>query len=431
MQSISLDQYTGKIYHASTKEYFQEVMQSYINGSYRSATVMLYSVVICDLVYKLKELVERYEDDKAKKILEDIKRIREKDEKSPEWENKLVEFVHARTNLLEANDYANIEHLKKQRHLSAHPVLDQLDILFKPNKETVRAHMRNMLEGVFIKPPILSNEIFTSFVEDVASVKDTLVKEGTLERYLTTKYFNHINILLEKRIFKNLWKFIFNMDNPLCSENREINFIVLKIMLSRRGQELLEFIKEEAGHFSDIMNLEDVIEYLVELCSIYPSIYENLEEHARIVIANAVEYNNSLLIKAVFLNESIEEHFSLVDNRINDDSLYTLNQEEVIFLEQLADENACMEIFYKFMINNLASSKSFNSADVRFNNCIFPYLGKFKRQEFIWLFEAINTNNQVSGRRQALIDNEIIKEHAGKIFEEGFDYSNRYPNFTY
>lgn len=91
MTNISLDQYTEKIYHASTKEYFQEVLQSYINGSYRSATVMLYSVVICDLVYKLKELVERYEDGNAMQILEEIKRVRERDEKSPEWEDYYIE----------------------------------------------------------------------------------------------------------------------------------------------------------------------------------------------------------------------------------------------------------------------------------------------------------------------------------------------------
>lgn len=44
------------IYFSKMKEYFKEVVSSYINGNYRSATVMLYSVAICDILFKLQEL---------------------------------------------------------------------------------------------------------------------------------------------------------------------------------------------------------------------------------------------------------------------------------------------------------------------------------------------------------------------------------------
>jgi hypothetical protein len=432
MNSISIDQYAEKIYHTKTREYFQEVLQSYVNGNYRSATVMLYSVVICDLVYKLKELVERYDDDKAKQILEEIKRVRERDVRSPDWENKLVEFVYERTNLLEVQDYTYIEHLKQHRHLSAHPVLDQMDILFNPNKETVRAHMRNILEGVLVKPPILSNEIIISFVEDIASVKDTLVKSGALERYVTTKYFNHISTLLEKRIFKSIWKFVFKLINPECSENREVNFEVIKIMLNRSRQEILEFIEEEKGHFSDIADSEETISYLVELCSMYPPVYDSLEAHAKILITAAIGDNNMLFIKAVFLSESVKEHFEFVDNKINDpDDSYTLQSEDVTFLEKLADENDCNSEFYKMMINNFATSPNFDAADSRFENCILPYLDRFRHQELLLLLESINSNNQIYNRRKSMNDNNIIKSFSDQILGEDYDYSESYPKLEF
>ena len=59
-----------EIYFAKTKEYFQEVMSSYSIGNYRSATVMLYSVAICDLLFKLQELKDMYNDTVANEILE-------------------------------------------------------------------------------------------------------------------------------------------------------------------------------------------------------------------------------------------------------------------------------------------------------------------------------------------------------------------------
>lgn len=60
MRNRSIDELSEQIYSAKTREYFDEVIQSYYVGNYRSATVMLYSVVICDIVYKLNELIERY-----------------------------------------------------------------------------------------------------------------------------------------------------------------------------------------------------------------------------------------------------------------------------------------------------------------------------------------------------------------------------------
>ncbi|MEC1395969.1 hypothetical protein [Peribacillus simplex] len=39
------------IYHHKTKKYFDEVLNSFENENYRSSVVMLYTVVICDLVF--------------------------------------------------------------------------------------------------------------------------------------------------------------------------------------------------------------------------------------------------------------------------------------------------------------------------------------------------------------------------------------------
>ena len=60
------------IYFQKTKEYFKEVISSYSNGNYRSAIVMLYSVAICDILFKLEELKDMYNDEVAKEILQNI-----------------------------------------------------------------------------------------------------------------------------------------------------------------------------------------------------------------------------------------------------------------------------------------------------------------------------------------------------------------------
>ena len=135
MRTFSIDLLTEEIKDINTREYFEEVSSSYYSGNYRSAIVMLYSVVICDLIYKLKELKHHYNDESAKGILEEITLLQEQKPSSPEWENKLLELVKERTKIFEVADFENVMHLQKHRHLSAHPVLLQDYNLYSPKRK--------------------------------------------------------------------------------------------------------------------------------------------------------------------------------------------------------------------------------------------------------------------------------------------------------
>ena len=139
MFTYSIEQNAENIYHHKTREYFQEVLQSYVSGSYRSAVVMLYSVVMCDLIYKLQDLKELYNDKTAQSILDKIEQEQKNKPDSGSWETVLIDEIKSRTHLLEQSDKVNLDSLRQHRHLSAHPVLNQQDLLSTPNQETVRA----------------------------------------------------------------------------------------------------------------------------------------------------------------------------------------------------------------------------------------------------------------------------------------------------
>lgn len=62
MNSPHIDTLVEQINNSKTREYFSEVLSSFYSGNYRSAIVMLYPCVICDLVYKIKEMKEYYKD---------------------------------------------------------------------------------------------------------------------------------------------------------------------------------------------------------------------------------------------------------------------------------------------------------------------------------------------------------------------------------
>lgn len=165
MSDFSLDLAAEKIYQPQTKEYFKEVLSSYNNGNYRSVVVSLYTVVIADLIFKLKDLIDQEEDSGAQKIIDEIEQMRNRDLTSSKWENTLVERIFTNTKMLDLHDKANIEALKAHRNLSAHPAITQEDVLFTPNKETARSHIRNMLEGVLIKPSMFTSHIVDRIIK--------------------------------------------------------------------------------------------------------------------------------------------------------------------------------------------------------------------------------------------------------------------------
>ena len=169
-----------KIYSPKTREYFKEVVSSYANGNYRSAIVMLYSVCLCDLLFKLEELKDMYSDSTAKGILCDIERNKTNSASKSSWEKELVDKIKDQTKLLDLEAYTNLNNLYGYRNLSAHPVLNGELNLISPPKEVVAAYIRVSLDTILLKPAI--------FIKDIIDVMQILMIKG--DTYLLTKKYS-------------------------------------------------------------------------------------------------------------------------------------------------------------------------------------------------------------------------------------------------
>lgn len=157
------------IYFSRTREYFKEVLSSYANGNYRSAIVMLYSIAICDILYKLEELRDMYNDGNAKNILKEVETIRKDNSQYSKsaWEKELIDKVRDKTNLLDLEAYTHLNHLYDYRNFSAHPALNDDYELLSPSSEIVIACIKNTLIDILIKPPIFLKEVFTLLRDDL------------------------------------------------------------------------------------------------------------------------------------------------------------------------------------------------------------------------------------------------------------------------
>lgn len=426
IESFSIELAAEKIYDSRTKEYFQEVLSSYTNGNYRSAVVMLWTVVVCDLIYKLQNLRDIYNDTTAEAILNLIEQKQKDNAKSSDWEAELLNQVRTRTELLDNAEEQNLQNLLKNRHLSAHPVLSQADFLFRPNKETVRSLIRNTLEGVLLKPPILGKKIVTEFVADIAAKQDVLPDDQSLKHYLDARYLRNLRPTIENYLFRELWKFVFQLTNSDTNRNRDINFRSLKIIYARRKNELKKYIQEHKEFFSKVMK-EEPLKYLVDFLSDNPSIYGFLKDDARILIKNSVESDINLCAIAIFLKDDVKEHLEEMGKRILDKE-EKISDDSWIKICKIAEEYNHIDLVLDIAVKRYGKSDSYMSAYKFFETFIEPILELFDKEHLLKILDVIESNNQIHDGRYALKDHEKVKKRCDQILGLQFDYS-KYPYF--
>lgn len=429
MRDFSIDIQTEKIYSAKTRDYFDEVVKSYYAGSYRSAVVMLYSISIADLVYKIEELKELYNDSNAIEILDEISELQKINPNSPDWETKLIELVKKKTNLLEPSDLLHLKTLQKHRHLCAHPVLTQNFELYRPNKETTRAHIRNIVEGILTKPALLSRKILDDFLENLASVKSVIHDNQQLEKHLKTKYLNKVNPKIMRHMFRSLWKITFKLNNAKCNENREINLKALIIILKNDYKDLVETIESEKDYYSDV----DVtnLETFTSLLNQFPELFYKLNESAKILTKNIIEKDADFDTFAIFLSKDIEAHIEkILKMNLSWDSSYErtyITTESILAVFNFALNDGKRDLGYDFLIKMFADSNQYATADSRCDNLILPFLNQFNKKEIKNILKAINSNSQIYDRREARSTNCRISKRVIELYNSTFDFS-KYPN---
>lgn len=424
MSDFSIELAAEQIVDVRTKAYFTEVLSSYINGHYRSAAVMLWSVVISDLVYKLQELRDLYQDPVAISILDSVQARQTANPTNPEWEPYLLEEVNSRTQFFEVGEHQHIVGIHKLRHLSAHPVLSSAHLLFEPNKETARAAIRNALECVLLKPPVFSRKVVVNLIEDLSARKALLPDATSLRMYLEAKYLRNLHPTVKLELIRTLWKFCFRLSNPDVDANREINQRALTVIHDRDALEFRNLIRLHADQFSEVAAGGAPLIALVQFLAKCDGIYPTLTNAAKIPIAAFARTDVSLLADASYINDTLNVHIAEL-TELPSERIATVNEQSWQALLAKADQASVRQEALSIAVKIYCTSGAFNTADLAFTRFIRPHAGEFDAARMVELLQGIEGNNQTHWRGRARLDHPLIKARADEL---GIDLAP-YPNF--
>lgn len=420
-----------EIYFSKTKEYFQEVWSSYSIGNYRSATVMLYSVAICDLLFKLQELKDMFNDSVAEEILETVDKFRNTDghQSKSSWEKKFIDDVRKKTKILDDEAYINLNHLYDHRNFSAHPALNENYELIMPSQETTIANIKNILKDILIKPPIFIKNVIEMLIEDLNG-KDSLYKDEyeTLSRYLNSKYYNKMPSSMKLTTLKALWKFCFCLpDDENCARNMRINRNALEILVDGFEKEALSYIKENNKNFQ-VSEDDKCRLFLVSFLGKFPAIYNILDENTNLKIKKLIEYSPDVKFISWFQFKTPKEHLQYLQTHVQEFQIIQPKALQLITSHYL--EIGEISVLIDFFIEFYGYSPNNDAADNRFAEAIEPCLDKMSASQFARLIKVSNSNSQIYDRRLAYSANNRIVAAAKDVLDPNFDFS-LYPLFKH
>ena len=371
---------------------------------------MLYSIVIYDIVAKIKELDEIYNQKWAKKTLDEVNTQRKAAPKSPEWEKLLLDNIKQQNDFLSLSIIEEIQHLREVRNQCAHPAIDNNDELFTPSRYEADALIYRMLKDILTIPAMFTNKItdyITEQISKIAGYSEFKWKDKNQLSKSFLKYFKRMNDAVFVKVFKDMWKLTFFTSNEECDKNRFSNMLFLDIMLRERHTVIIDAMKSQKEYFNKISSDAKVNKYLSILIYRNNYLLSFLDDATKSFIKNSRYEMPDVRLFAWFAFDTKEEY---IDNLFQENAPQKFSD---IILDNYRYDPALLDVkdyFKKSIIKYYTNSSSFNDADKNFNNLIYPLSNELSKEEVLKIIEDSEGNVQLTRRYEYITSDDRGKK---------------------
>ncbi|MFJ1662297.1 hypothetical protein [Streptomyces anthocyanicus] len=210
---LDLDDRVNRVHNPDVRPLVQEAHRCYSSGSARGAIVLTWTAVCADLIAKAQTLKEDGET-AATALVADVEKAQQSKEEDAipimlGIERTLLDMAET-LELIDHTQKKQLERLRDDRNMCAHPSLRPLGELYEPSMEYARAHLAVALEAVLIHPPSQGRKVISSFtvhVADPAYSRDTT--------YLAYAFFDRVRPSAREKVVEVAAKFaVLAIDAP-------------------------------------------------------------------------------------------------------------------------------------------------------------------------------------------------------------------------
>jgi hypothetical protein len=153
-----------------SRRYLAEAVRAYQAGALRPAIVATWVAAALDLVAKVRSLKE-IGDGAARAYIHELEdAIAAGDtERLVRIERGLLTACRDRFEILDARDVVELDRLRSDRHVCAHPAFVSAEAIFEPSPELVRSHIATAVDAVLSKGSTPGKHAINRFIAEVDS----------------------------------------------------------------------------------------------------------------------------------------------------------------------------------------------------------------------------------------------------------------------
>jgi hypothetical protein len=183
-----------------SRRYLDEAVRAYQAGAFKAAIVATWVAVALDLVAKIRELAAVGEGAAVDYVTRLDQAISNSDPLLlTKLEAELLVVARDRLELIDARETEELERLRRDRHVCAHPAFVGIEEVFSPTPELARAHLATAVDAVLSEGPTPGKKAIARFEAEVQQE----AFPGTVESladYLRERFFQHGKRSLRKNL---------------------------------------------------------------------------------------------------------------------------------------------------------------------------------------------------------------------------------------
>jgi hypothetical protein len=351
----------------------------------RAALSSAWVAVVYDLIAKYRELDAQGDGAAAAFIQEwDSATTAGDVRKLLQLEATIIADATTNTQLLNRIAGAQLERLREDRHLCAHPAFSAEAELFEPSPELVRLHLVNAIDLVLAQEPLQGKAIFEQFDADVQSGGFPNVHARILDyveqRYLARvrpKNVKNFGVVLAKSLLKGV---------PPQWEPHSKKMVSSLVAVRDRAPGSWPDISATIVRLIDNLEPENRSRAIAFIAA-FPDFWEPLEAPTKTALEEtvdnvpAVELMDYRVLAGVNLPQFRDSLLDLISH------LSAEQLREAIAMEPLSD-------LWPEAIDKYEDSGGYRHSESNFRDLIAPFSGRLTSQQHNQLLDAVIENGQ-------------------------------------
>jgi len=185
----ALEDLLNEVRDRESRRHLDDAIRAYQAGAFSSAIIATWITVAYDLIGKIRELAESGDGQAGDfaRGLDNAISSGNRDELQ-KTERNLLKVAHGTFELIDSRELEELDRLRNDRHVCAHPAFVRPSEIFVPTPELVRLHLATAVDAVLAKEPAPGKRAVQRFVSEIvsASFPESL---NQLAAYLRARYF--------------------------------------------------------------------------------------------------------------------------------------------------------------------------------------------------------------------------------------------------